>query len=181
MRRRFPGVGERSSRKAESVEFEAALHRAFEVAGISDRLHLLGNRNDVHLLLNEVDVLVHPAHQEPFGRVLLEASADGVPIVATDVGGTSEIIVDGMTGLLVPRADPKALAMSVVRILTDREAADRLGKAARQRAVDHFSISATSVAYQQQCQRSTSPLPASVPVHQALAVPNVKAGARVRQ
>lgn len=134
-------IGERSSQKQESIEFETNILRAFKSAGLSDRLHRLGYRDDVDLLLNEIDVLVHPAHQEPFGRVLLEASASGVPIVATNVGGTSEIVVDGITGLLVPRADPQALATAVIGILTDHAMAADLRKAARQHAENHFSIS----------------------------------------
>lgn len=137
----FVLIGERSSQKQESVEFEAEIHRSFEQAGLSSHLHFLGYRNDVDRLLNEIDVLVHPAHQEPFGRVLLEASAAGVPIVATNVGGTSEIVVDGVTGFLVPRADPNALAMSVIQMLTNQHAADQMRKAARQRAEQQFSIS----------------------------------------
>ena len=133
-------VGERTSQKAESIEFEQAFYRRFAEAQLSDRLHVLGQRDDVAELLVEIDLLVHPANQEPYGRVLLEASAAGVPIVATDVGGTSEIVVNGVTGRLVPHRDPRALADATIAILTDESEVQRLRDAARQRAMRLFSI-----------------------------------------
>ena len=60
-------VGERNSAKPESVEFERNLTKRFEAAGMTDRLHLLGYRSDVARLMNEADLLAHPAHQEPAG------------------------------------------------------------------------------------------------------------------
>jgi glycosyltransferase involved in cell wall biosynthesis len=85
-------VGERNSAKEESVDFEQRLWATFESAGLADRLHRVGYRDDIPRILNEVDLLVHSAKQEPLGRVLLEAAASGVPILATDVGGTREIL-----------------------------------------------------------------------------------------
>ena len=76
-------VGQRHSSKAESIDFERNVTRTFYQAGLRDRLHLLGYRDDIDRLMNEIDLLVHPAHQEPLGRVLLEAAASEVPIVAT--------------------------------------------------------------------------------------------------
>ena len=87
-------VGERHSRKEESVKYEKNLHL---VAGHSfphGRVHFLGRRDDVSELMRHSDVLVHPARQEPLGRVLLEAAASGLPIVTTDVGGSREILAD---------------------------------------------------------------------------------------
>ncbi len=137
----FLVIGERSSQKLESVQFEQTIVQTFAQSKLSDRLHLLGHREDVAAVLNEIDLLVHPANQEPFGRVLLEASACGVPIVATDVGGTSEIILDGETGLLVPPRDHHALAGSVIEVLTNFLRAERLRTQSRERALRQFSIS----------------------------------------
>ena len=134
-------IGERSSQKPESLEFEQAIQRGFATSKLADHLHLLGHRDDIAVLLNEIDLLVHPANQEPFGRVLLEASASGVPIVATDVGGTSEIIVDGQTGILIPPRDPAALAAAVIDLLTDDGKARQFGEAARNLALHEFAIS----------------------------------------
>ncbi|MEA1950659.1 MAG: glycosyltransferase family 4 protein, partial [Planctomycetota bacterium] len=81
-------VGRRWSEKDEAVRFEADLHAKARRIG---NVHFLGVRDDVPRILNELTILVHPARQEPLGRVLLEAAAAGLPIVATDVGGTREI------------------------------------------------------------------------------------------
>lgn len=143
---RIPGahflfIGERLSQKEESVRFEQSIQEKFVANGIADRLHLLGYRGDVADILNEVDLLVHSANQEPFGRVLLEGCAVGVPIVATDVGGTSEIIIDHETGVLVPSRNPPALAAAMIDLLIDRAKAVRYREAARRRAESEFGIS----------------------------------------
>lgn len=136
----FVLVGERSSTKAESLAFERAVLDRFAEQGLADRLHRLGTRSDVPDLLTEIELLIHPAHQEPYGRVLLEAAACGVPVVATSVGGTSEIVVDGETGRLVPPGDSSALARAVSGLLADEEARRRMSLAARDRAVREFDI-----------------------------------------
>lgn len=133
-------IGERTSGKAESIQFEQDLRERFAEHGLSSRLHLLGHREDVARILNEVDLLVHPANQEPYGRVLLEASASGLPIVATDVGGTPEIVINGTTGYLVPAREPELLAEAVVNVLSNEEESRRLRQNSRQRAVDEFSV-----------------------------------------
>lgn len=133
-------IGERTSQKNESIEFERSIRGAFDQSGIADHLHLLGYRGDVDWLLNEIDLLVHPAHQEPFGRVLLEASASGVPIVATDAGGTREIVLDRQTGRLVPVRESNRLAETVVEVLTDTQLSTQFRIAARDRAAHEFSI-----------------------------------------
>lgn len=133
-------IGERSSMKEESIAFERAVIDRFAEQGLADRLHRLGTRSDVPDLLAEIELLIHPAHQEPYGRVLLEAAACGVPVVATNVGGTSEIVVDGETGRLVPPGDSSALARVVSELLADEEARRRMSLAARDRAVCEFDI-----------------------------------------
>lgn len=133
-------VGERSSQKEESVLFEQGIAQRFEEHGLKNRLHFLGYRDDIPGLLAEVDLLVHPANQEPFGRVLLEASACGVPVIATDVGGTSEIIADRVTGRLIPPRDAEALAAVVIELLSKDELRQTFGNAAHQRAQQMFGV-----------------------------------------
>jgi glycosyltransferase involved in cell wall biosynthesis len=133
-------VGERYSTKDESRVFEQNVVRQFAEAGIAHRLHRLGYRRDVPRLLNEIDLLVHPARQEPLGRVLLEASACGRPIVATDVGGTTEILRDRESALLVPPDDASSLAASIRTVLLDSALAARLGSAACKSTVSRFQV-----------------------------------------
>jgi len=133
-------IGQRHSKKQESVAYEKAIGRIFREAGIEDRLFCLGFREDVPVILNEVDLLVHTAHQEPLGRVLLEAASCGRAIVATEVGGTSEILTDQVSAVLVPPDDLEALTAAIRRMLTDREFRIRLGQQARRLAVEKFFL-----------------------------------------
>jgi len=103
-------------------------------------VHFLGVRSDVDRLLNEFTLLAHPARQEPLGRVLLEAAAAGVPVVATDVGGTREIFPpETGSACLVPPDDSAALAAAVGRLLKDADRRTAMGLAARLRAEQAFA------------------------------------------
>jgi glycosyltransferase involved in cell wall biosynthesis len=82
-----------------------------------------GRREDVAELMRLCAVVVLPSRREAFGRVLIEAMATGVPVIATAVGGIPEVCVDGVTGLLVPPEDPDALAVAIALTLTDQVAA----------------------------------------------------------
>jgi len=134
-------VGERYSQKQESVAYEDMLRRIFHEAGMEDRLFCLGFRDDIPLLLNEIDLLVHTAHQEPLGRVLLEAASCAQAIVATDVGGTAEILLDQGSALLVPPDNVDALTGAIRQMLLDRELRHSLGRQARKHAVENFALS----------------------------------------
>lgn len=113
--------------------------------GIEDRVIFTGFRGDVLDLMKAMDVVVHASVEpEPFGQVLLEAMAAGRPTVATTGGGVSEIIDDGMTGLLVPPADAGALAGAMTSILKDRRKAGEMGKAGRRKVVESFTVSGMS-------------------------------------
>jgi glycosyltransferase involved in cell wall biosynthesis len=134
-------VGERTSNKAESREFEVMLNSAAHAPPLMGRVHFLGSRNDVPQLLNECVLLVHGARQEPLGRALLEAAASGVAVVATDVGGTREIFPTDLSGaILVPPDDAKAMADAMLALLRDDPRRQSFARAARSRATDAFDI-----------------------------------------
>lgn len=86
----------------------------------------LGERNNIPEIMKDMNVFVMASRNEPFGLVTVEAMASGTPVVATNTGGTVEIITDGETGLLFPPDDPKKLAQSVIKVLTDDKLAGRL-------------------------------------------------------
>lgn len=131
----FVLVGERNSEKDEAVRHEAAVRAAFAAPPLAGRAHFLGRRDDVSRILPELALLVHPARQEPLGRVLLEAAACGLAIVATDVGGTREIFPPADdAALLIPPDDAAALAETVVDALQSPQRRVALGQAARRRA-----------------------------------------------
>ena len=126
------------SEKDESRRFEQALHDAVQ-GSRTGRVHFLGTRRDMCRLLNELTLLVHPARQEPLGRVLLEAAAAGVPVIATNVGGTSEIFPpESHAAQLVPADDDRALADAILELLGDAEQRNRMAIAARARAEEQF-------------------------------------------
>ena len=134
----FMLVGQRLSAKEESRRFEADLHTLAE-GPLSGRFHFLGVRSDVDRIFNELHLLVHPARQEPLGRVLLEAAASGLPVVASDVGGTREIFPpEENAALLVPAGDAEALAAAIRRLHADTPLRRQVGLAARRRAEAAF-------------------------------------------
>ena len=118
-------------------EIEALLTRE----GIRDRVWLAGSRDDVPALLAALDVFVLPSLAEGISNTLLEAMACGLPVVATRVGGNAELVSEGETGLLVPRADPQAMAAALQRYIDNADLRSTHGLAARARAEAQFSIS----------------------------------------
>lgn len=109
--------------------------------GIQEHVEFLGNRKDVPQLLSQADVLVlSTVTQEAFGRVILEAQAVGVPVVATSVGGVIDIIDDEKTGLLVLAKDPDGMAKAVMRLLNDRKLATQLAEAAQVKLREKFTL-----------------------------------------
>ncbi len=109
--------------------------------GLSEHVQFLGNRRDIPALLAKTDLLVlSTVTQEAFGRVILEAQAAGVPVVATRVGGVVEIIDDGKTGILVPPKDVEAMAQEVMRVLKDKKLAESLVTEARKKLEANFRL-----------------------------------------
>ncbi len=104
--------------------------------GLEDLVAFLGARSQETLPLyySAADVVVMPSHYESFGMVALEAMACGTPVIASRVGGLAYTVRHGITGLHVPVRDPDALAEELIRILTDRDLRERLGRQAIQAA-----------------------------------------------
>ena len=121
--------------------FQDALERESERLGIRERVEF-GFHEDVPALLESLDVVALPSWTEGLPVVLLEAMAHARPVVATPVGGTPELVVDGETGLLVPPRDPEALAAALRRLLEDPDLARRLGEAGRARVAERFTADA---------------------------------------
>lgn len=107
--------------------------------GILPRLRFAGLRTDVPDFLRAADLFVHPSHQEGFSNAILEAMAAGLPVVACDVGGNPEAVVDGGTGHLVPPRSPGRLAEAISGLLRDERKRRALGEAGKRRAGEQFS------------------------------------------
>jgi glycosyltransferase involved in cell wall biosynthesis len=108
--------------------------------GIEDRVTFTGYQNRISHILNETDIFVLPSLFEAFPRSLIEAMGVGKPVVVTNVGGCLEAVEDGVSGFIVPAGDPQAIADRIYRLAVDSKLRLRLGKAARMRAEERFSI-----------------------------------------
>jgi glycosyltransferase involved in cell wall biosynthesis len=108
--------------------------------GLDAVVRFLGTRMDVARILTVLDVVVLPSLEEGFPNVVLEAMAAGKPVVASRVGGVPEAVVHGETGLLVPPADPQALAEAIATLLDDPARAQRMGRAGRDRVITWFGM-----------------------------------------
>jgi glycosyltransferase involved in cell wall biosynthesis len=112
-----------------------------ELATVRGSVHCTGPRSDVAGVLGVTDVFVLPSfYMEGVPRALLEAAACGLAIVTTDVRGCRDVIVDGVSGVLVPPRDVEALQAAIVSLLQDPGKRARLGKEARSRAVSEFDV-----------------------------------------
>lgn len=99
--------------------------------GLHERVSFVGEFDDAGVFLRVADVVVHPTLNDGRSVAVLEAMAWGRPVVASNVGGVSELVSDGVTGVLVPPGDPVALADAVSKLIADRGMRERLGSAAR--------------------------------------------------
>jgi glycosyltransferase involved in cell wall biosynthesis len=117
-------------------DYEASLGRDAARLGIAERVELRGHRLDMAGELAHLDVAVHASvAPEPFGQVVVEAMAAGLPVVAAAAGGPAEVVTDGVDGILVPPGDIEGLAGALRRLAGDADLRDRLGRAGRARAV----------------------------------------------
>ncbi len=109
--------------------------------GLAGRVHLIGraDRATAVALFRGCTIFVLPSRHEPQGIVNLEAMVCGKPVVAADVGGVAEVVLDGQTGLLVPGEDVSAFAGALGALLDDPARAQRLGEAGRARAISQFT------------------------------------------
>jgi glycosyltransferase involved in cell wall biosynthesis len=122
-----------------------------EKLNLGRRVVLMGARSDIPAVLSAIDIFVLASREEGLPNSILEAMAAGKPVVATNVGGVAEAVVDGVTGLLVPRADPLALGSAIRRLLADPGEAAAMGRAGRERVSAVFTmeamVQATEAAY----------------------------------
>ncbi|MFQ5830307.1 MAG: glycosyltransferase family 4 protein [Candidatus Methylomirabilia bacterium] len=116
------------------------LERQCRRFGLERTVRLTGWQERIPEHLALFDLFVLPSLGEHFGRVILEAMAMEKAVVATDAGGVPEIVLDGETGILVPPADPAAMAAAVISLIEDPAKAARLGEAGRRRVASEFTL-----------------------------------------
>lgn len=116
-------------------DFERRVQTLAAALGVADRVDFRGFREDVPGELAAMDVLVHASTvPEPFGQVVVEGMAAGLPVVAARAGGPAEVVRDGVDGLLYPPGDVGGLAGALRRLASDDQLRDRLGAAGRVRS-----------------------------------------------
>jgi glycosyltransferase involved in cell wall biosynthesis len=120
----------------------AQLEETTRLYHLDERVRFLGHRDDVPRLLAAADLVVLPSAYEGLPNLVLEAMRFRKPVVATAAPGTTEVVVDGQTGVLVPVGNPQLLARAIRDVVRDRELAQRLGQAGRARADASFRADA---------------------------------------
>jgi glycosyltransferase involved in cell wall biosynthesis len=116
------------------------LKKLAEALGIGDKVHFLGYREDLPSIYATFDLFLLSSRREGICNSLLEAMAMGIPVVATDVGGTKELIVDGQTGYMVSEGDVEGMARSLLGLARNDVLRKKLGDAARKRIEEDFSF-----------------------------------------
>jgi glycosyltransferase involved in cell wall biosynthesis len=120
---------------------EHRLRELIRELGLEEKVILTGEISDTRSVYPGLDVLVLPSGQpEPLGGVVLEAMAMGVPVIATCLGGSPDMVVDGVTGFLVPPHDPQALAERIEVLMNDPALKNRMKDSGPKRIEQHFSL-----------------------------------------
>jgi glycosyltransferase involved in cell wall biosynthesis len=138
----------------------ADLERAIDAAGLHGRVRLHGNEPDARNILGAFDIAIQASLAEGLPNAILEAAAQGLPVVATDVGGTAEIVADGTSGRLVDPGDVRGMAGAIEWLAADRDRRVALGEAGRALVAERFGmdrfVSETIALYEQVLARRTS-------------------------
>ncbi len=129
-------------------ELRVAIIQALKHEGLTQLSWVPGARSDVPAVLQALDIFVQPSLAEGISNTILEAMASGLPVIATDVGGNSELVQHDLNGMIVPRADVDALSCAIEKYARNIPIAAEHGRAGRSRAVDMFSITSMLSEYQ---------------------------------
>ena len=129
--------GESAETTSEGLDYLSAMKNFSKELGIADRIMFLGFREDVQLLMQFLDVFVSSSDTEAWGRSICDALVAGVPVVATDVGGVSDVIRNGVTGYLVPPRNSNALSDAIIQIIEDPAKGRLMAKTGKEWILDH--------------------------------------------
>lgn len=120
-----------------------------EALDLQENVMFLGDRSDVPDLLSRMDFFVLPSLWEGLPISLLEASASKLPVIATKVSGSEEVVIDGKTGILVPPGDPSALSLAITWMIENRKKAKAMGDEGRKRVKENFNIRTAVKTYEE--------------------------------
>ncbi len=134
---RFVIVGEDKSCSGEN---RIELENLIAALNLQTHVEITGWTNDVRPFLHKFDLFVSAARSEPFGLVIGEAMASGIPVIATKSEGAMEIVEDGASGILIPKENHEKLAQTILDLADNRTLCERLGDAGQRRVEDCFSL-----------------------------------------
>lgn len=134
----------------------ASLETQVKTEGIAELVTFTGSRSDISELFKTADCFVLPSLAEGISNTILEAMASGLPVVATDVGGNRDLMVEGETGVLVAPADPVQLAAAMKEYLQNPALGKQQGRAGRNKSVEEFSLLAMVQKYSDVYQRQNN-------------------------
>lgn len=123
-------------------DYDDSDYQLAQKGACADRIHFLWNREDAISFLPKQDLFILPALRDASPRVVREAMACGVPCIVTDIPGARDLIVDNVSGILVPSGSPEKIAEAICGLMNDREKLKNLAIAARERIVNDFSVDA---------------------------------------
>lgn len=126
---------------AEHLEFQKEMVSRIANAGMSDRILFVGEHTDIERWYQALDLFIAPQRWEGFGLTPLEAMACGVPVIATDVGAFSELVVEGKTGYVLPDFEANTMTQYAIDLMRDDEKRAEMSKVSRAHMVTEFSLS----------------------------------------
>jgi glycosyltransferase involved in cell wall biosynthesis len=115
---------------------------------LNNNVYFLGKRTDVPTIISNLDVSVLSSINEGFSNVILESMAASKPVVATKVGGSPEMVTNGVTGYLVPPADSQSMANAIIKLLQNPDEAKTMGAAGRKIVQEKFTVEAMVKSYE---------------------------------
>ncbi|MFC2061052.1 glycosyltransferase [Elusimicrobiota bacterium] len=124
----------------ESNEYFKELKTLIEKLNIGKNIIFTGGYPDISKIMSIIDISVIASDNEGFSNAVIEAMASGKPVIATNTGGTPEAVIDGKTGILVPPADPGAVAAALIKLLSDKGRIEKMAIEARKCAQEKFSM-----------------------------------------
>lgn len=133
--------------------YESQLLQLIEERGLSAHVRLIPYENNLHIVYPEIDILFHPALNEPFGRVILEAMSYAKPVVVVNHSGPSEIVVNNETGFLVDDGNLDEITARILVLLENNELRTKMGLAGRRRVVENYNIETQKLRLKEQYQQ----------------------------
>ena len=121
------------------ADFERELSSYLKQYGLEDSVRFVGPINDQQRFLRDASFFVMPSRSEGFSNAIIEAMAASLPVIATNVGGNAEAVIDGETGILVASEDVEGMAFAMLKVLRDPTVAEGMGRAGRRRVLDQFT------------------------------------------